>query len=44
MEVPQTEVPSETLVNLEVMNALIKAIEAKDPYTAGHVWRVSQYV
>lgn len=30
-------------LNLEVMNTLIKAIEAKDPYTAGHVWRVSQY-
>lgn len=25
------------------MNTLVKAIEAKDPYTAGHVWRVSQY-
>ncbi len=30
-------------VNLEIMNTLVKAIEAKDPYTAGHVWRVSQY-
>lgn len=34
---------SDTQVQLEVMNTLIKAIEAKDPYTAGHVWRVSQY-
>jgi putative nucleotidyltransferase with HDIG domain len=29
--------------NLDVMKTLVKAIEAKDLYTAGHVWRVSQY-
>ncbi len=29
--------------SLEVINTLVRAIEAKDPYTAGHVWRVSQY-
>jgi HD-GYP domain-containing protein (c-di-GMP phosphodiesterase class II) len=29
--------------NVDVMNNLVKAIEAKDPYTAGHVWRVSIY-
>ncbi|MFD2673260.1 HD domain-containing phosphohydrolase [Marinicrinis sediminis] len=28
---------------LELMNTLVKVVEAKDPYTAGHVWRVSQY-
>jgi HD-GYP domain-containing protein (c-di-GMP phosphodiesterase class II) len=34
---------ADTQISLEVMNTLLKAIEAKDPYTAGHVWRVSQY-
>jgi HD-GYP domain-containing protein (c-di-GMP phosphodiesterase class II) len=34
---------NELQIHLEVMNTLIKAVEAKDPYTAGHVWRVSQY-
>jgi HD-GYP domain-containing protein (c-di-GMP phosphodiesterase class II) len=43
MEVLNSEMLTYTHLNLEVMNTLIKAIEAKDPYTAGHVWRVSQY-
>lgn len=34
-------VHSETIGALTV---LVKAIEARDPYTAGHTWRVSRYV
>jgi HD-GYP domain-containing protein (c-di-GMP phosphodiesterase class II) len=30
-------------INVDVVKTLVKAIEAKDLYTAGHVWRVSQY-
>ncbi|MEX2415846.1 MAG: HD-GYP domain-containing protein [Paenibacillaceae bacterium] len=30
-------------IHLDIMNTLVKVVEAKDPYTAGHVWRVSQY-
>jgi HD-GYP domain-containing protein (c-di-GMP phosphodiesterase class II) len=30
-------------INIDVVKTLVKAIEAKDLYTAGHVWRVSQY-
>jgi HD-GYP domain-containing protein (c-di-GMP phosphodiesterase class II) len=43
MEIFNSKVLANTHINLEVMNTLIKAIEAKDPYTAGHVWRVSQF-
>lgn len=43
MKVLQSAELNYTQINLDVMNTLVKAIEAKDPYTGGHVWRVSQY-
>ncbi|MHB1610266.1 MAG: HD-GYP domain-containing protein [Sulfobacillus sp.] len=29
---------------IQVMTTLVKSIESRDPYTAGHTWRVSRYV
>lgn len=29
---------------IQVMTTFIKSVESRDPYTAGHAWRVSRYV
>lgn len=38
---PDWIVSAETI---QVMTVLVKTIESRDPYTAGHTWRVSRYV